>query len=76
MQAYKAENAGFRAQVHHISTDTREPVVLALFERVDAPYLARVKRAKEMERLKPYLILAGALALVLGIVRVLNHYSG
>lgn len=76
MQAFKAENAGFRARVHHIATDTREPVVLAHFERVDKAYLDRVQRAKEIERLKPYTIIAGACALVGGIVWVLQHYTG
>ena len=76
MEAFKADNASFRGRIHHIATDTREPVVLAHFERCDKAYLDRVRRQAEMKRLTPVIVGVGGAALVVAAIWVYRAYMG
>ncbi|MFY7895189.1 MAG: hypothetical protein ACOVP8_03065 [Phycisphaerales bacterium] len=75
-EAFKADGASFRGRIHHIATDTKEPVVLAHFERCDKAYLDRVRRKTEMQKLTPWLIGVGATLLAIGAIWVYRSYTG
>lgn len=65
MDAFRNERASFSGEVHHISTDSGEPVVLAKFERSDAPYLSRVRRRNLFNKFAPYIVTLLALVFLI-----------